>query len=89
MLPDVPMPPAPVLTRWGTWLEAAFFYADNFEGVKNVFETFDENSSNSIKKSPTVIQTKFTQKGFAVYKSTFQDFEGQHHKLTDCWAAFN
>lgn len=25
ILPNVPLPPEPVLTRWGTWLEAAFF----------------------------------------------------------------
>lgn len=30
------LPPEPIITRWGTWLEAAIFYADNFEGIKNV-----------------------------------------------------
>lgn len=27
------LPPKPVLTRWGTWLEAAVFYAGNFAKV--------------------------------------------------------
>lgn len=35
-LPDLPLPPQPVLTRWGTWLEAALFYADHFEEIKSV-----------------------------------------------------
>lgn len=35
-LPGVKLPPEPIITRWGTWLEAAIFYADNFEGIKNV-----------------------------------------------------
>lgn len=36
VLPNIPLPPEPVLTRWGTWLEAAFFYADNFDSIKQV-----------------------------------------------------
>ncbi|XP_028967556.1 uncharacterized protein LOC114828271 [Galendromus occidentalis] len=29
--PGVPLPPQPVLTRWGTWLNAAVYYADHFD----------------------------------------------------------
>lgn len=28
---NTPLPPEPVLTRWGTWLDAALYYADNFK----------------------------------------------------------
>ncbi|CAH0550717.1 unnamed protein product [Brassicogethes aeneus] len=35
-LPDVPLPPEPILTRWGTWLKAAIFYADHFDEIKEV-----------------------------------------------------
>lgn len=28
--PNIPMPPEPITTRWGTWLEAAVYYAENF-----------------------------------------------------------
>ena len=28
--PDVPLPPQPILTRWGTWLEAALYYSEHF-----------------------------------------------------------
>ena len=34
--PEVPLPPQPCITRWGTWLEACFYYAEHFE----VFQTF-------------------------------------------------
>src|SRR5258705_300655 len=30
-LPDVPLPPEPVITRWGTWLNAAIFLANHYE----------------------------------------------------------
>jgi hypothetical protein len=33
---EVPLPPQPVLTRWGTWLEAAVFYSTHFESIKDV-----------------------------------------------------
>ena len=31
MAPGVPVPPSPVLTRWGTWLDAVRNYAEHFE----------------------------------------------------------
>lgn len=33
-------PPEPVLTRWGTWLNAAFYYADNFLEVHKIINNF-------------------------------------------------
>jgi len=32
------LPPEPVLARWGTWLEAAIFNSDNFQGLKKAIE---------------------------------------------------
>ncbi|XP_047114629.1 uncharacterized protein LOC124794958 [Schistocerca piceifrons] len=34
--PDCPLPPEPVLTRWGTWLSAANYYSDNHRKVAEV-----------------------------------------------------
>ena len=34
-------PPHPILTRWGTWLEASFFYAENFHIVKQIVSSFE------------------------------------------------
>jgi hypothetical protein len=36
MFPELPLPPLPILTRWSSWLEAAKFYAENFNEVKSV-----------------------------------------------------
>ncbi|CAI6349782.1 unnamed protein product [Macrosiphum euphorbiae] len=34
ILPDIPLPPEPILTRWGKWLEAAIFnYCDIIQGL--------------------------------------------------------
>ena len=35
-------PPQPILTRWGTWLEASFFYAENFPIVKQTVSSFED-----------------------------------------------
>jgi len=54
ILPNVPLPPEPVLTRWGTWLEAAVFNCDHFEDLKNVIDKLSkEKSSVSIEKCKT------------------------------------
>ena len=44
-LPNVSLPPKPVLTRWGTWLEAAIYYADHFLKLRNLVKTFDAQDS--------------------------------------------
>ncbi|KAL4131275.1 hypothetical protein QTP88_008612 [Uroleucon formosanum] len=31
----ISLPPVPIMTRWGTWLEAAFYYSDNFTSIQN------------------------------------------------------
>lgn len=46
--PDIPMPPQPVLTRWGTWLEAANYYCENYDVLKNIINKLDENDASSI-----------------------------------------
>ena len=38
---EIGYPPDPVITRWGTWLKAAFYYADKLPKVKEVIESFD------------------------------------------------
>jgi len=36
MAPDIPLPPRPVLTRWGTWLNASMYYCDHFQLIKEI-----------------------------------------------------
>uniref|UniRef100_A0A1I8B444 Dimer_Tnp_hAT domain-containing protein n=1 Tax=Meloidogyne hapla TaxID=6305 RepID=A0A1I8B444_MELHA len=46
--PDLPLPPKPVLTRWGTWLSAASYYWEHFESLKKVLSNFDPNDAACI-----------------------------------------
>ena len=38
------LPPSPVITRWGTWIEAACYYAEHFEAVKTFVTALDEDA---------------------------------------------
>lgn len=40
-LPDVPLPPQPVITRWGTWIDAASYYYSNFDSVMSIVQKLD------------------------------------------------
>ena len=36
----IPLPPAPLLNRWGTWLDACTYYCECFEFLKTVMDSF-------------------------------------------------
>ncbi|KAJ8915555.1 hypothetical protein NQ315_012439 [Exocentrus adspersus] len=42
--PGVSLPPEPVITRWGTWIKAAIFYADHFDLIKELILEIQDNS---------------------------------------------
>jgi len=45
----IDLPPRPIVTRWGTWIEAAVYYANNFECICKVFDALDNKLAASIK----------------------------------------
>lgn len=47
---DIPMPPQPILTRWGTWLVAINYYCENYEVVKNIINKLGENDASHVQK---------------------------------------
>jgi len=42
------LPPEPVITRWGRWIKAVIFSANNYDGAKTVIEKLESDSSASI-----------------------------------------
>ncbi len=34
--PYLPLPPKPVITKWGSWLDATIYYVDNYHKIKDV-----------------------------------------------------
>lgn len=50
------MPPEPIITRWGTWLEAVEYYTNNYGVIKNVVNSFDKQDSFAIKNAQKIFQ---------------------------------
>jgi len=49
--PNIPLPPAPVLTRWGTWIRAAVYYCEHLEIIKSIVDSLDKEDAISIENS--------------------------------------
>ncbi|KAL4120732.1 hypothetical protein QTP88_013368 [Uroleucon formosanum] len=56
MYSDLNLPPEPIITRWGTWLEAVQYYCDHFDKIKNVISNFDTESAAAIEKANSLMQ---------------------------------
>ncbi|KAE9534788.1 hypothetical protein AGLY_008080 [Aphis glycines] len=57
-LPDIPLPSQPIITRWGTWLEAAIYYSDHFQDFSRVVNMFDKNEAISIQITQRIESVK-------------------------------
>ena len=60
-----------ILTRWGTWLEASFFYAENFQIVKQIVRSF-ENGGKLVEQAKKVIAD---QDGFSELRQIFSNYQ--------------
>ena len=58
-------PPSPVLTRWGTRLEAAVYHANHFEGVKCAISELDSKDSTAISTANALMESKSIVVNFA------------------------
>lgn len=54
--PDLCLPPQPIITRWGTWLDAAEYYSQNFEKIRDVLSKLDSDTAVSINKAKTLME---------------------------------
>lgn len=54
--PNLQHPPEPIVTRWGTWIEAALFYSENFDLVQSVVAKLDETEAVSIKRAKEALK---------------------------------
>ncbi|KAH6933145.1 hypothetical protein HPB50_012496 [Hyalomma asiaticum] len=69
-LPDVPLPPEPVVTRWGTWVKAVDYYNKHFAGVKAVINSFAADESIAVRRAQTVLHHDTLESDLAYLKHT-------------------
>lgn len=72
MYPDIQLPPRPVVTRWGTWIEAAVYYAMHFDKVSTFLEALDSEEATSISKAMIAIREPNIKNELAFIKSHFE-----------------
>jgi len=72
MYPNLSLPPQPILTRWGTWLEAAIYYGKYFKEVKCVINDFNQNEAKCIENKHSLFHNKELKNELAVIITHFQ-----------------
>ena len=70
-LPGVSLPPEPVITRWGTWIKAAIFYAEHFEAIKEIVLSLEDNNSQCVVESQTMFKNVSVAKDLVFIKVNF------------------
>ncbi|XP_068082447.1 uncharacterized protein [Anabrus simplex] len=58
MHPELLLPPEPILIRWGTWILAVLYYAENHRAIEEVVCTFDEADSKYIAEAKAAFKMK-------------------------------
>jgi hypothetical protein len=71
MAPELKLPPQPILTRWGTWLDAATYYADNFQQISDIIHQLNEEDAIAIGQAKTAMSTRGVQENLVYIKSNF------------------
>lgn len=56
LAPGIPLPPEPIITRWGTWLNAVNYYCEYFQHIKNVILQLDSDDSLAIKNAKQLVE---------------------------------
>ncbi|XP_069700702.1 uncharacterized protein [Periplaneta americana] len=90
MYPEIPLPPKPILTRWGTWLEAVEYYAEHIDSINNVLLALDSEDAVSIDTAKTVtcdISVKndlaHIQHTFSCIIKTLKSLQNRHLSLSE------
>jgi uncharacterized protein (UPF0147 family) len=71
MEPDLPLPPKPVVTRWGTWLEASSYYAQHLQQFGRVIVALDSNDAVAIRNIQKLINEECVKNGLAYIAANF------------------
>src|SRR5690606_31384608 len=69
---DIPLPPKPVLTRWGTWIEAALYYAIYIADISSFIENeLCEDDVASIRLARDLCDTPSVRDDLAMISAHF------------------
>jgi hypothetical protein len=70
--PGLPLPPQPVVTRWGTWLSAAVYYAEHLEAFSRVVEKLDSSDATCIHAAEEILKKPSLKNDLAFIAANFK-----------------
>lgn len=79
--PDLALPPQPIITRWGTWLNAVNYYATNFAKIVQIFDALDDEEAVSIKISKSLLRDNTIKSDLIFIASNYGFLEASIKKL--------
>ncbi|KAF4531152.1 hypothetical protein B566_EDAN017171 [Ephemera danica] len=84
LYPDLALPPEPIEVRFGTWIVATVFQADNFEKIKNVIENIDpEDDAQCVEKARQLVKNEQLPLDLVCVSSCFGFLAGKIKQLED------
>lgn len=90
MYPNMPLPPQPVITRWGTWLEAAAYYLKYFNEIKNIVSHLRTSDSAAIKNTKDILNNEnllndllFIDKYYSMIPFAIKELQKKEISLSD------
>lgn len=96
LYPAVPMPPKPVTTRWGTWLEAASYYFKYFVEIKDVILRLNSSDSQAIQNAKTIFENlnvqgdlQFIDQYYSILIFSIKELEKKDLQLHDSLLAID
>ena len=69
---NIPLPPAPILTRWGTWIEAALYYEEHLTDVRNfVCNSLDPDEAKCIRVAQWILRKRTLESDLRLIRIAF------------------
>lgn len=81
--PDLALPPQPVVTRWGTWLRAAIYYADHLKEFQEVVNALDPSEACSIATVQDILKAPALRNELATIALNYKCLEESITKLQE------
>lgn len=66
--PDLPLPPDPVITRQGSWIQTALYYASNLGGVCQIIKQLDSDEAEAIRHGQEIVRNASLEAELAFIK---------------------
>lgn len=83
MAVSTPLPPSPIVTRWGEWLNAEVYYADNIKLIATVVNSFNAEDAQSIENCQDILKSTALKRHFLFIKTNLHFISVAINKLQD------